>query len=322
MTLDQDYFAHQLVRELEWSLFSPAITEFSLENPGAKDEARWHIGDDEESRYLLDKLRANPAPLEVCIDQLNDRRLGARFEALWRYFFDHHSFYRVLAANLQINANGRTLGALDFLLEDSRSHQIIHLELAVKFYLYYPLQSDPNPENLSAWIGPNPDDNLQLKLDHLRQHQLPLSENPVVTAALRTLGLPLPQQRTAIVKGYLFSPWQQASDLQIPMTSTNIRSNCLKGRWLYDHQFDALAETIGDGRVALLEKSQWLDSTPPANLSVDTAREKIANYSSMGKQGRVLPPMMLAVEGTRPEQISERYFVMPSSWPGSIRTRG
>lgn len=318
MTLDQDYFAHQLVRELEWSLFSPAITEFSLENPGAKDEARWHIGDDEESRYLLDKLRSNPAPLEACVARLNDRRLGARFEALWQYFFDHHSFYRVLAANLQINADGRTLGALDFLVEDSRSHQVVHLELAVKFYLYFPFENDAKPEDLSAWIGPNPDDNLQLKLDHLRQHQLPLSENPVVTAALRAQGLPLPHRRAAIVKGYLFSPWQQVSNVQISMTATGIGPDYLRGWWLYEHQFDALAETIGDGRVALLEKSQWLDPGPATNLSIDTAREKIANYFSMGKQGRVLPPMMLSVKSAKLEQVSERYFVMPSSWPGSI----
>lgn len=307
---------HQVVREFAWALFSPPMATFSTE----RDGETWGLGCDEEAQYLLTNLAANPASLETALCQLNDRRLGARFEALWQYFFDHHSFYRVLAANLQINTQGRTLGALDFLLEDGRCNQIVHLELAVKFYLYCPSDNgDSDPQDLFRWIGPNPDDNLQLKLTHLRQHQLPLSKKPGVQAVLKSKGLPLPRRHAAIVKGYLFSPWGNGFPIPSSIEGANDHPTQPQCWWLYHHQISDLSADYGACRWGLLNKSQWLDPAPPLTLEFEALEEKLTRHFSSERTGGVPQPLMLvAGSGYRDSSFCQRFFVMPASWPHSL----
>lgn len=318
MTIVWQSSTSPLVRELGWSLFSPAVAAFSVDGT----EAPWEISRDEEAQYLLDALAANPAPLSACLSMLPDRRLGARFEALWRYFFDHHSFYQVLAANLQINVNGRTLGALDFLLEDGFSQHIIHLELAVKFYLYFPPSGPVDSVDLSQWIGPNPDDNLQLKLDHLRYHQLPLSEDPVVEAVLKGKGLPLPHRRAAMVKGYLFLPWGDEAQIPNLEEAADIQRGCLRGWWLYDHQLWLLEDRYGQCQWGSLEKHQWLDPMPPLLFNFKEINDRVAeHFSSANAFGMPQPLMLAAGDAADRDHCCERFFVMPPSWPYSIRAK-
>jgi len=68
--------------------------------------------------------------------------------------------YTILAKNLQIIAEKKTLGELDFIVE-APANEFIHIEMVYKFYLY-------DPDRKGSWIeklvGPNLKDHLSFKV--------------------------------------------------------------------------------------------------------------------------------------------------------------
>lgn len=98
-------------------------------------------------------------------------RLGHLAENIVAQLTKSSSNFRLLYENVQILEGHQTIGEMDFVVEDLVAQQIIHLELAYKFYLY-----DPNisSEELQNWIGPNRNDSLIKKLEKLKTKQFPL----------------------------------------------------------------------------------------------------------------------------------------------------
>tara|TARA_B110000459_G_scaffold201039_1_gene250822 strand:- start:494 stop:1327 length:834 start_codon:yes stop_codon:yes gene_type:complete len=103
-------------------------------------------------------------------------RLGHLAEKTVSELIARSSTYNMLYENIQLVEDKTTIGEIDFILESTLAKkpsikQIIHVELAYKFYLYDPnLSSEP----LNNWIGPNRNDSLKEKLDKLKEKQLPL----------------------------------------------------------------------------------------------------------------------------------------------------
>lgn len=284
------------IRQMGWSLFSPPILSASTD-PHHRD---WCIPEDEEAHWILRHLDEAPAPLETYLSSRGDRRLGARFEALWRFFLDRHSHYRVLGANIQISDGSRTLGGLDFLIEDSHRNLVVHLELAVKFYLFEP---DVRADSFEQWIGPNPDDSLGGKFSHLMRHQLPLSALPETTRTLRSRGLPLPDCRVAIIKGYLFAPLAGAPPLGAPINPLHLR-----GTWLSGADVDVLNDLMPGARWGILDKNQWLDPEPALPLSFGSLKSRLRNALHAAPD-----PLMVqaALDGR-----GRRFFIVPAAWRG------
>ena len=130
-------------------------------------------------------------------------RLGQRMEVFMAEALLQE--YEILAKNVQIISNKRTLGELDFLLKDKRSEKIIHLEMVYKFYFY-------RPELKGNWIarlqGPNAKDHLQLKLNKLKSHQFPLLYQTETINYLEEFNLhkqPIKQQ--LLFKAQIFIPY-------------------------------------------------------------------------------------------------------------------
>ena len=63
----------------------------------------------------------------------SNRRLGHRFETCVSAWFQYHPEWDIKAANHVVQLGKRTAGEIDLLVE--RAGEILHLELAVKFYL-------------------------------------------------------------------------------------------------------------------------------------------------------------------------------------------
>ncbi len=105
-------------------------------------------------------------------DPLNlQQKLGHLYEDALAVMLDATPRYDALASGIQIQqAAGRTLGELDFLVKDRRTDQLIHLELAVKFYLAVETECDP------LLPGPDTRDNYYRKLQKMRTHQLLLTK--------------------------------------------------------------------------------------------------------------------------------------------------
>jgi len=98
-------------------------------------------------------------------------RLGHLVEKVVSELIKSSSNYKVVYENVQLIEDKKTIGELDFIIEDRHTKQLIHLELAYKFYLFDPSISS-NPIN--NWIGPNRNDTLKEKLEKLKDKQFPL----------------------------------------------------------------------------------------------------------------------------------------------------
>lgn len=105
-------------------------------------------------------------------------RLGKQIEDYFKTCVLHHPDYELIASNIQVFGENRTLGEFDFLLR--KGSKVIHVELVYKVYL-----------NLGplGFIGPNNNDSLARKRSHLKKNQLSLSNNPYGRDALIGIGL-------------------------------------------------------------------------------------------------------------------------------------
>ena len=103
--------------------------------------------------------------------EIPDTVLGRQAEAIFENIVKESKSYKLLAANIQIQSPTKTIGELDYLLEQRKTKTQIHVELSCKFYLF-------DPDSLGTfeqkWIGPNKKDSLQDKITKLREKQFPL----------------------------------------------------------------------------------------------------------------------------------------------------
>ncbi len=98
-------------------------------------------------------------------------RLGHLAEKVVSELIKSSPNYTVLYENIQITEAKNTIGEIDFIIEETNTNKLIHLELAYKFYLYDPTISSAEINN---WIGPNRNDSLIGKLEKLKSKQFPL----------------------------------------------------------------------------------------------------------------------------------------------------
>lgn len=112
--------------------------------------------------------------------------LGKRMEHFFAAYVTHFTSEEILAQNRQIIQEKTTLGELDFLLKDSTSGEISHVELIYKFYLFDP---DTGTSELDHLIGPNKRDSLNRKLERLQKRQFPLLFHETTRNLLNSLNI-------------------------------------------------------------------------------------------------------------------------------------
>lgn len=199
---------HQAVRDLAWVIASPPLLQPAPEHSAnAKDAPRWldlawcrasHAARED----WLAAVDADPTTLHAHLEAERDHRLGSHFESLLAFWLGapDNPQHELLARNLPLRQDGRTLGELDFLVRDRLSGEVQHWEVAVKFFL------GVRPGGAARyWVGPGLRDRLDLKLDRLRQHQLRLTRSPEGRRLLDGLGLPAARP-VCLLKGCLFYP--------------------------------------------------------------------------------------------------------------------
>ena len=152
------------VRDLAWACFAPPLLvtrELGVHAAGAGNCAFPLSG----GRQLwLEKLDRDATPLLEHLSSIRSQRLGLYFESLWHFFLAQDEEVDLVARNLPVNRDGRTIGEFDCLYFCRRRNCHVHLELAVKFYLGWPTQTEPGDTSLaSEWLGPNARDRLDIK---------------------------------------------------------------------------------------------------------------------------------------------------------------
>ncbi|MFN2424357.1 MAG: DUF1853 family protein [Cryomorphaceae bacterium] len=140
-------------------------------------------------------------PDESDIDEGGAVRLGHMAERYFAAWLAAHPRYESRVQNLQVISDGRTLGEIDFIVDDLRAGETLHIELAYKIYVLR--ISDGGAE----WVGPNGKDSLRGKLQKLRSRQFPLVAHPICRKALDAIGIASEALRpAACIKGQLYVP--------------------------------------------------------------------------------------------------------------------
>lgn len=246
--------------------------------------------------YLMDELLSAVPVREDDVAQIHeeylsqpDRRLGKLFELLCRAVIEAQPHLDVLAHNLVIQ-DQRTLGELDLLVRDTRSGQVCHVELTLKFYLGV---------SSSFWPGPNPADSLEKKWQHLASHQFPLAHQPHVTALLEQAGVPRIDRQYLLSRGQLFYP--AADSLEPPAQAA---THHLRGHWW------RASELPADSRWQLVPRQHWLLAGQLLdNDSHHLASTEVFDYVQQRKR-----PQMVIRHGS--DGSAHNAFIVPEKgWP-------
>ena len=292
------------VRDLAWTLLSaPLLGETTKPQRHPLQASDWGL----QPQRLTDWLASqdnDASALHAWLAAKPLRRLGLYYERLWQFALYAAPDVQVVATNLPIRQSGHTLGELDLLLRDEQGEH--HVELAVKLYLG-PDVADSS--DTSHWLGPGSEDRLDLKLNHLAQHQLPLSSRREARGMLNELQLSA--VRSAFwLGGYLFYPW--------PGNCSPPRGAChrhLRGRWLRRRDWPAFAGQHPDACWQPLPRLSWLAPArvdAPQGWSQERFQQWL-NALPATSQAQLLVRLERDQSGDWHEV--ERVFLVSDRWP-------
>ncbi len=224
--------------------------------------------------------------------QLNfEQKLGHLYEDALAILLEASADYQLLARNLQIRTDvNTTVGELDFLLRDLGNGELVHLELATKFYLAVETAAG------LTLPGPDPRDNYFKKLNHLRDHQLTLTKKYRSSLPEDFRHEPITCQQ--LIYGCLFDPIR-APALAAP---NFVSPDCRRGRWL---TIDDCGEHFPpDTQFQIIPKPLW---PVPLEFITDIP---LASWNPQTVVDRCL---MLRVDDE-----PSPYFISPLGYPNQI----
>ena len=236
-------FKTRCVHDLAWVIQSPPFISGHIAG------VNWWSSDHFTREYrdclgALLKLDKQPDSLLQALGNVKSHRLGHYFEALVAFWLQISPNYTLLLSNHPLRAATKTLGEIDFLTHEVATGKIVHLEVAVKFYL-----GIDNLDEMSNWHGPGLRDRLDKKFNHLCTHQTQLA-----TKYPELMPYPI-DESACFIKGRLFYP---------PNTvpSTRFTNNeHLDGHW---HQLPDRPDTSSIASpqgYQQLAKRDWLANT-------------------------------------------------------------
>ena len=228
----------RLIRDIYWAVASPPLVADPNDQRFPKPE--WFTQQAESLVCQLEQLAANSNALLTLSDHATALRLGGYFETLLAWWITHSPQYELLAHNQQINIDGITAGAFDFIVRDLNDGVIEHWEVACKFYI-----RDGQGDQLSDWFGPARNDRFDRKFGHLLTHQIALSKN-AGKDWLDSQGWPIGRQKI-IIKGRLYANFDEN-----PTIPDICNPELLRGWVTRDKDWDSSQPHIA------LQRHQWL----------------------------------------------------------------
>ncbi|GAA3914202.1 DUF1853 family protein [Litoribacillus peritrichatus] len=261
----------------------------------------------------MDKLNRAPEKLIQFVEEKASKRVGFYFESLLSYVLNTYPEFDVIAEHLQVHHEGKTLGEIDFIYRDMNTNEVVHLEVAVKFYLgseAWMNQTLP----LRHWLGPMINDRLDLKTSHLTNHQSQISHSPVFQDYAQTNKLPIPTHQSVLLVGYLFRNPNQ--HLSLPSGSAKEQDH----RWF---TLSSANEQLNKQHsYIILNKPYWLSKhhQKDNNLLFDQASLFNEVKKIMSKWHR---PVLIASIDNQSDDGSlhhytedSRFFIVPDNWGG------
>ncbi len=301
-----------LQADLLWAVSSPDLIQCGKQS---HSEGLSSTADAPIMGELMQWLKNNShqQPLAELISQRQPRRLGIYYEVLWQYILENFPGVRLVARNLPVMDNNRTLGELDFIYYCQQRQRFVHLETAVKFYLgvTHAITADLTGQpqlSWSHWLGPGCKDRLDIKLLKMFNQQTQLSQTPQGRDTLIKLGVQEPL-REICLKGYLFYPLSQP--FQAPLCS---HAKHARGYWLKVSDMHLL-EGYSD-HWQIFKKEQWLSLLQLQNnqypLTLDDLKRQLTEQLTIKPFPVMVAHIQPAIEG--PHEIT-RFFITPPNWP-------
>lgn len=213
-------------RDLKWLIDSPDFLSVANVN----------------SHHKYNLLNARELVQKAVIDSADftfeaTHRLGVYFEQLWHHLIRSQPGLELLRYNQQVIIDKQTLGEFDSIIQQLSTQQILHCELAVKFYLQV-----GDGRKMADWVGPNLRDRFDRKFLRLLNHQLALSTQPEVQQWLQKEKLTI-DGAGLLTRGRLFYSLGHYLKQQFEFP-VDVEQEHLKGFWvthkeLRDYQKDS-----------------------------------------------------------------------------------
>ena len=242
-------FKHRCVQDLAWVIQSPPVIS------GVFNQTRWLDKTACEEEYnaclpALQQLDHQPATLIKQLARLKPYVLGKRFESYVHYWLRISPHFECLRYNYVLQDEQRTLGEADFIIRELATDKIIHLEVAVKFYLGINRESSSSSSSNDAesndigamhhWHGTNLRDRLDIKFNRLVSHQTQLATNYPERMPYSI------DASWCLLKGRMFTPVTQQT---LPAFFAD---SCPQGIWLKTNDAPETKTHL------MLQKQDWL----------------------------------------------------------------
>ena len=301
-------FRHHAVRDLAWVIHSASLIRDEGDDRVSDAWCRlaWY-----DRIPWLRELDRSPEALTDWLTAHRSRLLGHYFESLIEYWLCHWRRMEVKAVRLPVMGEERAVGEFDFLFRDRFRGIDYHWESAVKFFLRY-----RRPDGADEWLGPNPQDTLDDKLNKVFGRQLMLTGRPESAALLQARGIGQPSSQ-AFIKGYLFSPastdWCHPESVPAESSPRHLR-----GWWCHAGEAERIPCRSPDSRWLSLPRHQWLSAVRSRDAAPGMPREALLAFLAQHFSSTEKP--LLLAELWRDEtglwRESSRGFVVADHWPG------
>lgn len=195
--------------------------------------------------YQLHQFKTETISSKVNFNINEKLRLGKYIERFVSYQLQQDKSIEIIAENIQIQREKRTLGELDcIILKDNKP---IHLEIIYKFYLYH---ESVGKNEIEHFIGPNKKDALLEKLTKLKEKQLPLLYSKECKEYLKSIKL-----NTSVIEQKVYFKAQ----LYLPFSKTNIElitlnNGCISGFYINLKEL----QQFNDCKFYIPNKKDWL----------------------------------------------------------------
>ncbi len=310
-----DRLADPAVRDLAWLLFSPDLLRAQ---PPLAPLAQW-CANAHEARATCDwlaQLDRDPAHLHEALMAAPTHRLGRYAENLLGWFLANGPAAQLVAQNVPLRRAGITLGECDFLVQ-TRAGARLHWELAVKCYLHAG-PGDAARASLAEFVGPNLRDRFDLKLTHLRDHQLRMSAREEF-ASLGYEGQWLAQM---FVKGWLFYRAGEAAPSRVE-DAPELAADHGRGWWVTRSDWPAFARQQAADGWSVLPRLAWLAprrlaAAPGAAQATASTASPIDPNALVTALARPDDPVLVAAfatDGAGGYREMSRGFIVPDDWP-------
>ncbi len=309
-------FQHPYVRDLAWLLLSPSLIDQTLGEfyayhpcPTPESQAKlvaWLRSVDE------DISTHNKVPLDI--DRQRFRRLGLYCESLFNFYLENtpegeNTVYK----NFRAQGEKQTIGECDFVVVDTKPY-LTHIEIAVKFFL----QTTPGKTDWHSWVGPNSIDRLDIKLERMRTHQLPLprrKDTEEIFLKLKSENKKPDEIKSLhFIKGVLFTPFNGDIITSLP---ENTNPNLLHAHWVKISDFlDYIPRS--ESEFTLCDKMEWLTGPEKPNTEgPDIVVNQMRNmYENAHKEQKTAPGFMVWLHHPHEKSREQtRLIVVPDYWP-------